>query len=136
MVIKLSCFKASITVDMNIPVYLKDERTNGIFLDIVYKLSCYIDKNYKYKIHLCSDYNSYKIIIYRYKDDGGNDQRLSEVIRNALNNLTKIEYFNEMKEPKTAIIDYVIEFDYSNKYYLITADNMNNIIKYCKEDKL
>ena len=136
MVIKLSCFNASITVDMNIPVYLKDERTNGIFLDIVYKLSCYIDKNYKYKIHLCSDYNSYKINIYRYKDDAGNDQRLSEVIRNALNNLTKIEYFNEMKELKTAIIDYVIEFDYSNKYYLITADNMNNTIKYCKEDKL
>lgn len=136
MINRLCCFKASITVDMDIPGYLEEERTS-IFIKIVFDLLHSIHKNYKYTIKLCPDYNSCnKIDIYRFKD-GGNNQRLSEVIRNTLNNLTKIEYNNENNESKIIIVDYVIEFDYSNKYYLIaTADNIiDRINKYRNEYK-
>ena len=136
MVNRLCCFKASITVDMDIPGYLEEERTST-FIKIVLDLLNYIHKNYKYTIKICPDYTSCnKIDIYRFKD-GGNNQRLSEVIRNSLNNLTKIEYINENNEPKITIVDYVIEFDYSNKYYLIaTDDNMiDRINKYRNEYK-
>ena len=136
MVNKLCCFKASITVDINIPDYLEEERSS-IFIKIVFDLLNYIHKNYKYTIKICADYtNCNKIDIYRFKD-GGNNQILSEVIRNSLNNLTKVEYNNENNESKITTVDYVIEFDYSNKYYLIaSADNMiDRINKYRNEYK-
>lgn len=122
MINEIDSLKCSITVDMDIPFDFKEE-ISDVFDTIVDNLYKSIKKNYKHNFKICANYTSCNNIdIYKFKNT--DNDSFVKLVKDSLDNLTKVEYTgNDMEDYEIVNVDYVIEFNYSHNYY-VSSDSI------------
>ena len=122
MINEIDSLKCSITVDMDIPFDFKEE-ISDVFDTIVDNLYSSIKKNYKHNFKICANYTSCNNIdIYKFKNT--DNDSFVKLVKDSLDNLTKVEYIgNDMEDREIVNVDYVIEFNYSHNYY-VSSDSI------------
>jgi len=118
MIKRLCPLKVNITVDIDVSFEF-EKKISDIFDTIVDTLYSTIGKKYyKDYFKICANRIRYDSInIYKFKHD--NIESFTELVKETLDNLTKIEYTdNGAKEPEIVYVDYLVEFNNSNNYFI------------------